>query len=195
MPHFTLKCTVTVLCVRTPDFIASLLIQPLFWEHIHRSHWSGKSMQQTFPCEHTQSIYEMLLLVHGELSCTFHLTCNLMWQMLKVVMLCRDGGYGADRGYGGGGGGGGSYADAGYGAERGGAYSSGYANGGGGGAAPYDRGYDDRGYGGRDAYSRGLPAPVREGAYSRPGPEREYARPAARAPGPYERPMAGLPPR
>lgn len=90
-------------------------------------------------------------------------------------------GYPPERGYGGP-----AYGEPGY--ERG-AYGSGY------GSAAYDRGYDDRGYGGREAYSSRGAAPAREGAYSRPGPERDYARSAARAPGPYERPASSLPPR
>ena len=90
-------------------------------------------------------------------------------------------GYPPERGYGGA-----AYGEPGY--ERG-AYGSGYSG------AAYDRGYDDRGYGGRDAYSSRGAAPAREGAFSRPGPERDYARSAARKPGPYERPASSLPPR
>lgn len=96
--------------------------------------------------------------------------------------LCRDG-YPPERGYSGAA----SYSEAGYGERS--TYGSGYGGGG------YDRGYDDRGYPPRDVYSNRGAAPARETAYTRPGPDRDYGRPAARAAGPYDRAAGSLPPR
>lgn len=122
---------------------------------------------------------DFVLCSQSDLDYELHVL-NMHLSLPKTLLICREG-YPPERGYGGAG-----YGEPAY-SERG-AYGSGY------GGAAYDRGYDERGYGGRDAYSSRAAAPARE-PYSRPGPEREYARPAARAPGPYERPASSLPPR
>ena len=108
--------------------------------------------------------------------------CRVAFRCPKLLLSCRDG-YPPERGYSGAA----SYGEAGYGERS--TYGSGYGGGG------YDRGYDDRAYPPRDVYSNRGAAPARETAYSRPGPERDYGRPAARAAGPYDRSAGGLPPR
>lgn len=152
-------------CAKVLSCISALLLLSGFDQHQHFNLLSAAKLQ-IIVCRSTSTMLHTISM--------YSPSCG------NELCTCREG-YPPERGYGGP-----AYGEPGY--ERG-AYGSGY------GSAAYDRGYDDRGYGGREAYSSRGAAPAREGAYSRPGSERDYARSAARAPGPYERPASSLPPR